>query len=333
MFGKKKLSNKVPCPFCGATNLLGGVDVYSDLMTCKGTPQKRCGRLVPTGLEGEVRKVQEAWAGGPYRDYPKAAVARAIAFATGIYKLATHGRTIDYKAIEKQVRKKVTDAPVAVSSQVGGGIKRQLEVTVGAREMIVTDLGVGVLIVTVVGLSPAGQRWSQIYVVFRGSRGEGRNTNQNLAGWADFGGIGAKADIHNIDWLANIQNKVQVSPWWDAGVKVHEGFYKLYSGCMREVLDQVRDEYARAPAEAGPPQVIVTGHSLGAALATLCAHHLESETSFEPFCFTFNSPRAGGLKFVRDFNASIAHKKKGLLSEPSQVRTSGHSPFSGALPR
>jgi pimeloyl-ACP methyl ester carboxylesterase len=313
-----KLSNTVTCKWCGTTSTLGACDIYSDVTICKGTALKRCGKAIPTGLEKEVRKVEEAWAGGENLKYPKVAVARAIGFAAGIYKLATDGRGIRYQDVDQQVARNFSTAPAATSKELGT-IKRELKVEptkVGwnSEAKIVTDLGVGVVVVAVHGQAADRRPWAQVYVVFRGSRGEGQDTNRNLAGWANFADMGAQAEMHCIDWQQNFKSK-QVSPWWDSSVKVHQGFYDLYSGCMRQIEGQVRELYASYSRLR--PQVIVCGHSLGAALATLCAHHLSSETPFEPFCFTFNSPRAGNLQFVRDFKENISRKKKVLYSEPA----------------
>src|SRR5262245_57592098 len=65
----------------------------------------------PAGLEDESRDALEA-----YRNSlrsPQATVGRAIAYASAIYGLATHGTAIDFDAIEKKVHKKASANPPA----------------------------------------------------------------------------------------------------------------------------------------------------------------------------------------------------------------------------
>ena len=51
-------------------------------------------------------------------------------------------------------------------------------------------------------------------------------------------------------------------------------------------------------------QIFVTGHSLGAALATLATIHIASQTGFKkPILYTFASPRVGNRTFAAQFKA------------------------------
>ena len=54
-----------------------------------------------------------------------------------------------------------------------------------------------------------------------------------------------------------------------------------------------------------PPnaQIFITGHSFGAALATLATIHIASQTAFkQPILYTFGSPRVGDANFAKQFN-------------------------------
>lgn len=73
---------------------------------------------------------------------------------------------------------------------------------------------------------------------------------------------------------------------WQGGGRVHRGFAYAYG--------RVRDELAQTLAALRPPRVIYTGHSLGAALATLAA----AEHTAPARLVTFGSPRVGDLAFV-----------------------------------
>ncbi len=75
---------------------------------------------------------------------------------------------------------------------------------------------------------------------------------------------------------------------WEGGAKVHAGF--------KEALDKVWDKLARLLS--GPGPVWFTGHSLGAALATLAADRHGRGQGL----YTFGSPRVGNREFRERFD-------------------------------
>lgn len=83
-------------------------------------------------------------------------------------------------------------------------------------------------------------------------------------------------------------------------VQVHAGFRHKFSSVVDELIGatvQYQDLY---------DDVVVSGHSLGAALATLAAP-IVGETLPEKnvSCYTFGSPRVGNAAFVQWFNANV----------------------------
>jgi hypothetical protein len=252
-------------------------------------------------LEAQIRGELEAWSD---EAYPEATVARSIAYAANIYRLATHNRAIDYARIETQIGTKFGKAGRV---EQGEALKRKL--TVDGQEL--TDRGTGVLLLRVQGENPdTHEDWEQFYIVFRGSRGEKMGRKNELgAGWAVFG---RDDQMHNIDWMANFRNHEQVSPIWsNAEVKVHLGFYELYTSVRNQIQTAITRQRAANP----ETQIIVTGHSLGGALATLCAHDLDHQGGLEPFCIVFNSPRVGNQLFAQNFNWRIANETAWLVSD------------------
>jgi triacylglycerol lipase len=84
--------------------------------------------------------------------------------------------------------------------------------------------------------------------------------------------------------------------------QVHTGFQDVY--------DLVRESIAAnlATASTGCDQILVTGHSLGAALAVLAAPDIFRNmppNKIEPRLITFGGPRVGLSDFVDAFNADI----------------------------
>lgn len=70
-----------------------------------------------------------------------------------------------------------------------------------------------------------------------------------------------------LNWITNI--RFTTTPYFDVGLKVqvHHGFYEAYN----DVSQKFRDEVSSLMSQHPTARVLVTGHSLGAALATLCA--------------------------------------------------------------
>jgi len=178
------------------------------------------------------------------------------------------------------------------------------------------DNRVGLMIYVVSG-NMQGRSWSTAFIVFRGSRGSSVGTGENPmgAGWDQSSG-----EAHNLDWGANFNN-AQVPAPWRTSCKVHRGFLEIYSSIGQLIRNDVEKLKTTHP----NLQVVCTGHSLGAALATLCAHDLESSTPIRPFCYPFCAPKVGNLAFVRDFDLNIASKLEPLACEP------GNDLFSRAI--
>jgi hypothetical protein len=155
----------------------------------------------------------------------------------------------------------------------------------------------------------SGREWNVAYVVFRGSRGStgGSGANPESAGWDDSTG-----ESHNLDWAANFTNAQVAAPWRPA-VKIHKGFLSIYSSVGQLIRNQTEDLAAKHP----NLQVVCTGHSLGAALATLCAHDLQNSTAIRPFCYPFCPPKTGDLAFARDFDLHIASRAAPVPCEPN----------------
>ena len=98
------------------------------------------------------------------------------------------------------------------------------------------------------------------------------------------------------DWLSNFDAKPVK---WDGEGNVHEGFDNQLSEIWSEISTQL-DEL-KVPA-------FYTGHSLGAALATLAsARRFLQEKTPPAALYTFGSPRAGTTDFMHAFPPDFLH--------------------------
>ncbi|OQS00692.1 lipase [Thraustotheca clavata] len=100
-------------------------------------------------------------------------------------------------------------------------------------------------------------------------------------------------DVKN--WLDNL-TFTKTQPWKNhPNVYVHQGFFWVYESIGKELitaLNQVRKEYPKAP-------IVMTGHSLGAAIAAIATIDLHEQynISIEQLV-TFGEPRVGTKGFV-----------------------------------
>lgn len=104
---------------------------------------------------------------------------------------------------------------------------------------------------------------NKIYVSFRGS--------ETIQNWVD-----------NLDAVLTGYSSC-------SGCEVHKGFYSAEQAAFSQVLSAVQALKQRFPSYG----VIVTGHSLGAALATLTALDLQSAGVSDVHVMHFGSPRVG----------------------------------------
>ena len=135
-----------------------------------------------------------------------------------------------------------------------------------------------------------------IYVVFRGS--------ESIKNW-----------VSNLDAVLTDYPKC-------SGCDVHEGFYKAEQHSINNILSEVKILKEKYPSF----EIVVTGHSLGAALATLASVDIK-EAGLEPvYVYTFGSPRVGDTKFAEWYTESmtnahrITHHKDMVVHSPMHER-------------
>jgi len=78
--------------------------------------------------------------------------------------------------------------------------------------------------------------------------------------------------------------------------EVHRGFWNAFKNISDEI-DEVNCKL---------DTIYITGHSLGGALATLCAIHFVFNLGIKPKgIYTFGSPRVGDKEFARNYNMNL----------------------------
>lgn len=114
---------------------------------------------------------------------------------------------------------------------------------------------------------------------------------------------------------------------------VHRGFHRAYTAykfnsrvlrCVESILNRCMNEQKQELVEQGgysqkPVDVFVTGHSLGGALAMLCAYEVATSGPCAAYdldikCYTYGAPRVGNHAWAKLYNAQVP--------DTWQVRTS-----------
>ena len=126
-----------------------------------------------------------------------------------------------------------------------------------------------------------------IWVAFRGTSGN------NLQEWIN------NFKITQLSYDNN-KNKLELPSFMveNKNIKIHEGFFIMYSDMVKQILATIETHYKKGM------QIVVTGHSLGAAIATILGVELKSAWYDNVTVYTFASPRVGNESFT-DYIDSI----------------------------
>ncbi len=112
----------------------------------------------------------------------------------------------------------------------------------------------------------------------------------------------------SIDWMNNVQFRQQVYPYGDGNseVKFHQGFMTAYFAVRARLMEALSSFTGQ--------QVIITGHSLGGALATIAAldiqYHFGQANGLNFIVNTFGAPRVGNQAQVDSYNRRVPNSSR-----------------------
>ena len=113
-----------------------------------------------------------------------------------------------------------------------------------------------------------------------------------------FRGSSSKKDFQN-------DASVDKVPFVEKGEKVHIGFKSCWDTVKDDVCKSLDIALKNLGQEQSIDNIVVCGHSLGAAISTLCAYEIyKIYNSNKIICCNIGSPRVGNDVFAKNFNSS-----------------------------
>ncbi|MCY3412758.1 MAG: lipase family protein [Candidatus Heimdallarchaeota archaeon] len=99
------------------------------------------------------------------------------------------------------------------------------------------------------------------------------------------------------------REKYPTRRFWFRKYRTHKGFAEAYQNIRDQIKDVVEEHVDKKD------KILVTGHSLGGALATITGQDLKRTMKFknEVISYTFGSPMVGNKHFSRMYNKKVKH--------------------------
>ncbi|KAF8454918.1 Alpha/Beta hydrolase protein [Terfezia claveryi] len=113
------------------------------------------------------------------------------------------------------------------------------------------------------------------------------------------------------NWFTNAQIETKPMPEWCPGCEVHAGFLDAFQEEQTTVVDSVTRLMKKNPGY----KLVVTGHSLGGAIATVAATDLRKR-GFQVSLVTYGSPRVGNEALAKFISASKPNFRVTHLNDP-----------------
>ncbi len=107
------------------------------------------------------------------------------------------------------------------------------------------------------------------------------------------------------NWISDLDAILTTYPLC-SNCEVHKGFYTAEQASYANILSQVKSLRSKYPTY----QVVVTGHSLGAALATLTSIDLIHSGISNVRMFNYGSPRVGNTAFANYYQTIVGDRNR-----------------------
>ncbi len=118
---------------------------------------------------------------------------------------------------------------------------------------------------------------------------------------------------------SNLKDFVTDAKAWRKHIKdssIHIGFLQAHLSVILEVLSHVASMNGARDYQIKPGKpIFVFGHSLGGALAILCADQLERQGFRVQSVYTYGQPRVGDTQFCRDYNSRLGDRTYRFVHE------------------
>ncbi|WEK55266.1 MAG: lipase family protein [Candidatus Cohnella colombiensis] len=115
----------------------------------------------------------------------------------------------------------------------------------------------------------------------------------------DFIVVAFRGTSSMTDWISDaIASQIKYKYVKGAG-QSHRGITTIYDSARRSIMETLRKL-------SSSKVLLITGHSLGGALATLCALDVAVNTDFQPpIVYSYGAPRVGDLDFARCYGVLV----------------------------
>ncbi len=159
------------------------------------------------------------------------------------------------------------------------------------------------------------KRWGiDIRNNFRYFNNRGQDTQAFMFRTSEYMVLAFRGSQETRDWYTNISMTLRDFTVRKSGVttlssykgRVHSGFFLAWASIERSVLDQIAQWKQQSMAEGKPlPPLLITGHSLGGALASMAAASLNENGVEVVGVYTFGQPRVGDWQFSRQLSKRL----------------------------
>ena len=115
--------------------------------------------------------------------------------------------------------------------------------------------------------------------------------------------------LHHTDSFKDAITDIKAAKNRFYGARVHRGFLSYYKKIKKLIITSYSDMAHVTK------NILICGHSMGSAIATLCAYDLSKYLHLENvYCVTTGSPRVGNIRFSMMYNKLLGNRSIRLVN-------------------